>query len=158
MSRAGELIRDAELSKARIYDVKGRSLPITVENSGLTPENVKEFNVTYHSTLLDEDYLLVGSYVDDVTRRKIGNGEYVDFAKLMPKDKLTGEEDQRMEMVNRGGLTYWLPVSDQEVTSISSYIKWEQAFRVFSNIYTDFHPHKKSSELIQYNHIIHTAS
>ena len=48
-------------------------------------------------------------------------------------------------------------MTDKDSTNISSYIKWEQAFRVFSNIYTSFHP-TRGEELIQYNHIIHTAS
>ena len=110
-----------------------------------------------HSAALDEDYLLVGNYVEDSLRNKIGKCEYVDFAKLMPNDKIGMKEDHRMEMVNRGGFSYWIPVADCEVTSITSYIKWEQAFRVFSNIYTAFHP-TRAGELIQYNHIIHTAS
>ena len=57
---------------------------------------------TYMSTLLDEDYLVVVNYVDEQTRQKIGNGEYIDFAKLMPKDKIGLEDDHCMEMVNRG--------------------------------------------------------
>ena len=101
--------------------------------------------------------MLVGSYVDKLTKQKIGNGEYVDFSKLMPKDRISGEDDQRMEMINKGGMNYWLLVSDREAVSINSYIRWEQAFHVFNNIYTEFHLHK-AGELIQYNHIIHTAS
>ena len=146
-SKTQQLIRNAELSKTRIYDVKGNVID----------ENGKELNVVVHSALLDKDYLLVGSYVDEITRQKIGNGEYVDFSKLMPKDKIAGEEDHQMEMVNKGRMSYWLPVADREATTVSSYMKWEQAFRVFSNIYNDFHPHR-ASELIQYNHIIYTAS
>ena len=95
--------------------------------------------------------------MDDNTRHKIGNAEYVDFAKLMPKDRVANEDDQRMEIVNRGGMTYWLPVGDHEGTVISNYSRWEQAFRVFNNVYTSFHPHR-AGELIQYGHVIHTAS
>ena len=40
---------------------------------------------------------------------------------------------------------------------ISNYSRWEQAFRVFSDIYTQAYP-SRASELIQYNHTIHTAS
>ena len=40
---------------------------------------------------------------------------------------------------------------------MSSYYKWEQVFRVYSNILTSRLP-GKSTELIQYNHTIHTAS
>ena len=36
-------------------------------------------------------------------------------------------------------------------------MKWHQAFRVFSDILNSKHPHK-ATELIQYEHVIHTAS
>ena len=41
--------------------------------------------------------------------------------------------------------------------AINNFAKWEQAFRVFSNIYCKFNPHR-SSELIEYNHVIHTIA
>ena len=75
----------------------------------------------------------------------------------MPKDKINTEDDVHMEMVNRGGMSYWIPVSDRELTSINSYGRWEQAFRVYNNVYTAYHP-AKAGELIQYNHVIHMAS
>ena len=56
----------------------------------------------------------------------------------MPKDRMTQEDDNRMEMVNKRGMSYWVPVSDHEAANINSYAKWEQAFRVFSNIYNEF--------------------
>ena len=63
-----------------------------------------------------------------------------------------------MELVNKGGVTYFVLVSDREVSGlITGFNKWEQAFRVFSNIYTKEYPHR-ATELIQYNHLIHTAS
>ena len=62
-----------------------------------------------------------------------------------------------MEIVSRGSATYFVPVSDWDTTAITNFGKWEQAFRVFSNIYTRAYP-GKASELIQYNHIIYTAS
>ena len=130
------MTRRSESKKVHIYSVPGKTL---------------------HSALLDEDYLIVGNHVDEITRRKIGNGEYVDFSKLMPKDRLNSEEDQRMEMVNRGGMTFWVPLSDRELTSINSYSKWEQAFRVFTKIYGSFFP-EKTRELIQYQHTIFTAA
>ena len=61
-----QTILEAERSKARIYDVQGKNF-----NQNL--------NVTYHSVLLDEDYLLVGNYVDENTRNKIAGGDYVDL-------------------------------------------------------------------------------
>ena len=40
-----------------------------------------------------------------------------------------------MEIVNKGGMTYWVPLSDKEGTAINSFYCWEQAFRVFSNMW-----------------------
>ena len=134
------MVRDAERNKARVLDVPG------TDHSELV-----------HSVLIDETYIVVGSHVDDTIKSKIANREYVDFSKLIPKDKVSLEEDTRMEMVNKGGMLYWIPVADRESTVISNFAKWEQVFRVFSNAYTAYHPNK-AGELIQYNHIIHTAS
>ena len=58
-------------------------------------------------------------------------------------------------MIIKGGKTFYVPVS--ETTSINSFQKWEQAFRVYSNIYSKFNP-SRAPELIEYNYIIHTVS
>ena len=86
MSKADQIIRDAEAAKARIFEVQG--------------------NNSHLSAILDENYLAIGSHVEESLRKKIGVGEYVDFAKLMPKDKVNNEEDNRMEMVNKGGMSF----------------------------------------------------
>ena len=112
-------------------------------------------NEYVHSAMVDENFLLVAAHVDEGTRKKITEGGYVDFAKLIPRDKVLEEEDGQMQIVVKDGQTYFVPI--QESTAIKSYAKWEQAFRVFSDIYTRAHPHR-SGELIQYNHIIHTIS
>ena len=52
---------------------------------------------------------------------------------------------------------YFVPASDREGHLISSFNKWEQAFRSYSNIYLQAHP-QKAMELIQYNHVILMAS
>ena len=62
-----------------------------------------------------------------------------------------------MEMINQGGDTYWVPAKDHNLGTISSYSRWGQAFRVHSDIFTQKFP-EKASELIQYGHVISTAS
>ena len=47
--------------------------------------------------------------------------------------------------------------AERDTGGITSLYKWEQAFRVFSNIYTQTHP-SRAIELIQYNHIICIAA
>ena len=108
--------------------------------------------------LVDEDYLVVGNYVEEHIRQRIENGEYVDFARLLPRDRLLMEEEGRLEIVNRNGRTFFVPATDSTDTGgISNFSRWEQAFRVFSNIYTRRFP-GRAAELIQYNHIIHIAA
>ena len=108
-----------------------------------------------NAVLIDQDYLLVGNHVDESTQEKIVKGEYVDFGKLLPKDKILAEEDGRMELIFKNGKSYWTPVSQTVI--INNFAKWEQAFRIFCDIYTHHHP-DKSPELIQYNHVIHSIS
>ena len=100
-------------------------------------------------------HMIVGAHIEESTYNKIVKGEYVDFGKLLPRDRALAEEDGRMQLVIRGGQSFWTPVSD--AVHINGFGKWEQAFRVFSNIYTKAYPHR-ASEMIQYNHIIHTIA
>ena len=86
---------------------------------------------------------------------KIQKGEYIDFSKLIPRDKVVVEEDSRLELVVRNGRTFWTPVTPG--VTINNFQRWEQAFRVFSNIYCKTNP-TRATELIEYNHIIHTIS
>ena len=104
---------------------------------------------------MDEDYLVIGGHIDETMQGKIIRGEYIDFGKLLPRDKIIVEEDGKMELVIKNGRTFWVPVS--ETTVINSFSKWEQAFRIYSNVFTRTYP-GKSSELIQYNHIIHSIA
>ena len=95
--------------------------------------------------------------MDQNLQEKIARIEYIDFAKLLPKDRFSKIEDQHMEIISKGGATFFSPVSDREMVSINCFSRWEQAFQIFSNILTRVFP-SKAGELIQYNHIIYTAS
>ena len=128
-----------------------------------TPGNdrfvANQMRVSIHqAAVVDENYVIIGGHLDENLRNKIFNHEYVDFARLLPKDRMQREEDHRMEIINRNGATFFVPVSDRETAgSIANFAKWEQAFCVFSNVYTGFFP-ERATELIQYNQLIHTAS
>ena len=114
------------MSKARIYDVQGHHQFNQFTPEGNRVAQFAQFDTAKasHSALVDEDYLLVGNYVDEGICKKIGGGgEYVDFAKLMLKDKLTSEDDHHMEFINKGVMSYWIPAADLEVTSINSYAR-----------------------------------
>ena len=146
--RAEQLIHEAERAKAKIFSPKGnRKFSVDVE------QNISQDLQAI--VLIDQDYQVVGAHVDESLKQKIIEGQYIDFGKLIPKDKILSEEDGRMELVIRNGKSFWTPVS--ESVTISNFARWEQAFRVFSNVYTGAHP-QKSGDLIQYNHIIHSIS
>ena len=134
-----QLVKNAENSRAKIYGVKGEAQQINV-------------------AMIDQDYQMIDAHIDESLRKKIINFEYVDFSKLLANQRAYHDEEggQHMEIVNKNGQTFLAPVSDKDRTNISSYLKWEQAFRVFSNVLTTKYP-GKVTELLQYNHTIHSA-
>ena len=137
---ADNVIRDAERAKERMLTVPGKI----------------EDRILLHSVMIDESYLLVAAHIDENMRRKILQFDYVDFSRLLLGDRVVQEEDQHLTFVNKGGTPFLVPVSESP-TAIHSYGKWDQAFRVYSDVITSTFP-EKAQELIQYNHIIHTAS
>ena len=134
--RAEMIIKEAKLHKAQVYEVPGK------DKVGVTNQFAKQF---LHTLMVDEQYLCVGAHIDSATRQKFENGEYVDFARLLPRDKVNQEEDHRLQWVTKNGMTYLTP--PESSTSISSFGIWEQAFRVFSDIYTRKYP-GRAAELI----------
>ena len=140
--KTDRLIRAAEASKAQVLSAPGK---------------VKDFTDRdyVHSMLVDEEYLLVGSHIDSLVMEKIGAGEYIDFKKLIPRERGDDDDEEKIEIQNQEGRPIFAPVDN--FVQITSFARWEQAFRVFSNVYTRYHP-KQASELIQYNHIIHSLS
>ena len=136
--QVNQIILDAEISKAKMLQVPGR--------------------VNYNSILeMDNNYQMIDAHIDEVLKNKILNFEFIDFSKLLTKNKGLRDDDQRMEIVSRNGMTYLTLVSDKDCLQISHYGRWEQAFRIFSNILTSKYP-KKATELLQYNPTIYTAS
>ena len=152
--RAEQLIREAEASKARMYEVPGNEILSNEASVPLEGNNFNRNNVFNH---IDDDYLLVASHVDLNMQHRIANGEYVDFAKLLIRDRVQYENDNRMDIVCRSGQTYLVPAADRDALQVTSFSRWEQAFRVFSNVYTRYHP-ERAAELIEYNFLIHSAS
>ena len=143
--KANRLVREAEQAKIQLYEVSGRPN----ENIMITTEKKEQ----PHSTV-DDDYLMVAAHVDLNTQNKIATGEYIDFTKLVPRDHIIVEEDQRLQMVSKDGQTYLVPAGKEQ--SIFSFNKWEQAFRVFANIYLRYNS-QRAPELIEYNQVIHSA-
>ena len=97
-----QMIRKAEASKAKAMDVSGEHTSSVIKGS---PKNL-----LFHSVIADEDYMVLGSHIDEGTKDKIAAGMYVDFAKLLPRDRLVVEEDHRLEIVSRNGQTFFQPM------------------------------------------------
>ena len=153
--RAENLVRQAEAAKARMNDVSGTSHTDNIQVCNLGYNAGFENELT-RSLMADENFLLVVAHVDDQLKQRIEDGEYIDFNRLIPRDRVFQEEDNHLEMFSKDDHTYWAPARERS-NGISSFQCWEQAFRVYSDIYTQAHP-TKAAELIQYNHIISTVA
>ena len=138
---ANEMIWEAEEARARMLDPRDKDHDSNNFGQSLAFHkhgyDAKSFDVNrefVHSAMVDENYLLVATHVDESTQRKIEKGDYVDFTRLLPRDKILEEEEEAMQMVVKNGKTFWKPVNSWDVDNsggISSINKWEQAFRVF---------------------------
>ena len=114
--RADEMVREAEKSRAQMFDIPGKQDGCNIID-------------------IDNDYQMIDSHIDEGLKHKILEFEYVNFSKLLNKSRAR-DDHQRLEIVNRKGMTFLSPVSDREVSQISNFGRWEQAFRVFSNVLT----------------------
>ena len=147
LTRSAAMIRESEASKIRTEQTPGK---------GDSQVPMSYLQAVY----ADEEYLVMGSHLEQSTIQKIINHEFIDFGKLLPRDRLQVEEEdhQRMELVNKNGMTFWSPIKNRDATNgITNFSRWETAFRVFSNIYTTHYP-LRLTELLQYAHVIYTAS
>ena len=154
--RAMEAIREAEASKACIYEISGNS--VLPPGEGNCPDVEVLRQGFAHSMMVDEGFTMVAAHVDCNTKNKIAKGEYVKFSKLLSRDQVEPLDDEcKMEMINKEGCPVWVPASEREATTINSFGKWKQAFRVYSDIYIKANA-SRVQELIQYNHVIYTAS
>ena len=91
MTHSELMIREVEASRVRMVTTPGKQ----TRDEGLPLSFLQ-------SAYVDEEYLVMGSHLDEAIIKKIKNHEYVDFAKLLPRDKLQVEDEgfQRMELIN----------------------------------------------------------
>lgn len=87
-------------------------------------------------SMTDDAFFQFSAHVDKATCEKIAKGEFVELGKLLIKDKL--EDDNRMEIVNKDGRSYFVLASEKDIPTINSYLKWEKAFDVYMGIYTTY--------------------
>ena len=88
----------------------------------------------------DDTFFHITCHIDTQLHQKIERGEYIELDKLLPKDRYAKSNDnQRVELVNREGATYF--VSTSKYDKITGVRKWEQAFRIYAAIYSKANPH-----------------
>ena len=106
------MIREAEASRARMVTTPGKQ-----------PREVELLLSFLHSAYVDEEYLVMGSHLDETIIKKIKNHEYVDFSQLLPRDKIRAEDEgcQRMKLINKNGMTFWSPASNKDSQMINGF-------------------------------------
>ena len=90
-ARANKIIKSVEALIARAYEVSGKQTKLTTDDVAKGLAQLREgceINPGYHC--VDDDYLLVASHLDELTCSKIINHEYIDFAKLLRRDRAGG--------------------------------------------------------------------
>ena len=68
--RADKIISDTECAKAKIFDVAGKMSNLNCYDSQCLSQN------KMHSAIVDEEYQLVSTHIDEPTQEKIARGEY----------------------------------------------------------------------------------
>ena len=158
--RGAQVILEAEAGRARIHETPGEfnnRMKLAGPESPVEKFMIDLSKQFVHSAMVDESYQIVALHLDEAIQDKIMRGDYVDFGRLIPKDRIQIQEEYKVEMKVKDGKTYWSTSAGEDTTQIASYVKWEQAFRIYSDVYLRAHP-DRAVELIQYNHMIHMAS
>ena len=97
------MIKDSEKAKERMFEVPGREINLDVS---ATPKGVCR-----SVSSIDEDYQMIDAHIDETFKRKILSFKYTDFSKLVQKSRtLKEEENQRLEIINKNGMSYLAPV------------------------------------------------
>ena len=78
---AATMIKDAKRSKTKLYEVPGKCV-----------------NFVTDMVMIDQDYQMIDTHIDKPLKHKIQCFEYIDFSKLISKNK-NNSEDQRMEIL-----------------------------------------------------------
>ena len=141
-ARANNVILEAEKYKAHISAPTGNEIN-EIGNIAIACEN-------------NDDFFHVTCHVDVSLKEKIERGEFVDLERLLPHNTFRTNDESRLEIVNKNGMTYFAPVQDRNI-KILGIRKWEQAFRVYAAIYSKANPHR-ASEIWQYIYVINLAA
>ena len=80
--KVDDIVRDAECSRARMYDVEGKLL-----NSPLINRDFQNI------ALIDNDYQMIDAHLEETVKNKIITFEYKDLSRLLNKVRTGRDED-----------------------------------------------------------------
>lgn len=151
--RTERMILEAERQKLMLEK------PVAGNKHTMTPQLKQLLDKPGSSDLSCDDNLFgLSVHLDDLMILRIESGEFVDFSKLIPTDKVVPEEpSNRMQLVTHEGKLGVAPFVDKDAITINSYRRWEIAFDVYAGVYTRAHP-RRGPEMLEYKHIIRNAS
>ena len=135
-----ELIKAAEKGKAEVFRPPGK------DNFNHQMTTAEIYDTLFHTT----------SHVDKALREKIEKGQFIDLAKLLPKEKGL-HEDGHLTMIQWDGFSNLQPVTHKEAPGITNIKRWEQAFEVYASIFTEKNP-SRAGEIFRYIFNIKTAA
>ena len=156
---AEDLVIQAEQYKAAVQSPTGNEL----FNISMGPNNIIEPTLTIGKVAgvpaasEDDEFFHLTCHVEPNLRQKIEQGGFVDLEKLLPKGRSISQrftEDNKMQLVNRDGGSFWIPAEREKVNSLK---RWDQAFRIYAAICSRANP-QRAHEIWQYIHIITTAA
>ena len=104
----------------------------------------------------DDEFFHTTCHIDASLKEKIERGGFVALEKLIQRKTQLEPKDDRLQLINKDGVSYFVPSIDRE-TKIDNIRKWEQAFRVYTTIYCSANP-TRSGEILQYTDVIHRAA
>ena len=159
MSRdiAGVVIQNAEKFKVDITAPKGNDQNTILDISATIPNMLGRGELLHRGGENDDDFFHITCHIEQNLTDKIQKGEFVDLEKLLPKDRGGfRSEEKRFEIVSKEGVAYLTPAQDKN-NRISSVRKWEQAFRVYTAIYSKANP-QRASEIWQYIYVTNLAA
>ena len=113
-----------------------------------------------YSDMVDDEFFHITCHVDSSLREKIEEGKFVELEKLLIKDrpftKAGSAADNRMGLFTKDGVAYFAPAGECDA-KINNVCQWEQAFRVYTAIYSKANPNRVN-EVWQYVHVINHAA
>ena len=152
--KADKLILDAEKFSAKVAPPQGKNeLP--------QPNLTMQFG--QGCGLSDDEFFHLTCHIDSSLHDKIEKGDYVDLEKLLPKNTpnpgastSSADGGSRLEWIYRDGQMFLAPANNKS-SKISSFRRWEQAFRMYATIYCGANP-SRAREIWQYISTINTAA